>query len=92
MTAQPNSYLIHIEAVLRDIWDELDDDRPIDPDTSLLQFGVDSILLVTLLNRVEAELGVEWDPGTSPSEFESLRSIARLAARSATSWSSGHEG
>jgi acyl carrier protein len=91
MTAQPDSYLIRIEAILREIWDELDDEKPIDPDAPLLQLGVDSILLVTLLSRAETELGVEWDPSTPPSEFESLRSIARIAARSAKTWSGRHE-
>lgn len=86
----PDGYQARIESILREIWAEIGD-KPIDPDVPLLQLGVDSILLVTLLGRAEEELDLEWDPGTSPSEFETLRSIADLAARCASHEAGTHE-
>ncbi|OKK04766.1 hypothetical protein AMK26_15865 [Streptomyces sp. CB03234] len=72
--------LARLETLLREVWDEYPAGEPVDRDASLLSLGVDSLTLVILLDRVEREFRVAWDPGNPPGAFSSLRSLAELVA------------
>jgi acyl carrier protein len=50
--------------------------RPIEPDAPLLSAGFDSIMVITLLRRVEQEFGVGWSGQVPAASFRSLASIA----------------
>lgn len=73
--------LARISAVLREVWDEHPADGPVDVDAPFLRVGLDSLTLVILLDRVEREFGVRWDPDDPPGPFSTLRSLAERAAR-----------
>lgn len=65
-----------LESILVEIWDEHPAAGPVDREASLVSLGVDSVTLVTLLNRAESELGFRWDMDNPPGAHSSLRSIA----------------
>lgn len=71
--------IARLQSILKEVWDEHPVDAPVDRNASLLSLGVDSLTLVTLLDRVEADLQVEWDPDDPPGAYSSLHTIAYLA-------------
>jgi acyl carrier protein len=70
--------LDRLESILREVWDDLPADGQVDREAPLLGLGVDSITLVTLLDKVEAEFSATWDQNSPPGTHSSLRSIAEL--------------
>ncbi|MEV7230042.1 acyl carrier protein [Polymorphospora sp. NPDC051019] len=68
-----------LQSMLRDVWDECPPDLEAASGVSLLDLGVDSLTLVTLLDRVEREFHVTWDADDPPGADSSLRTLARLA-------------
>ncbi|MFD5327769.1 acyl carrier protein [Streptomyces sp. NPDC127092] len=68
--------LIHLEAILREVWDEHPGDAAIDRTRSFLDLGVDSLTLMILLDRVESEFQVDWDPERPPTARSSLLFLA----------------
>jgi len=71
--------LTRLDTLLEEVWDEYPADARVDHDATLLDLGVDSLTLVTWLDRVENEFYMEWDPADPPNGYSSLRSIARCA-------------
>ncbi|WP_179166673.1 acyl carrier protein [Streptomyces sp. CB03238] len=72
--------LARLESLLREVWDEPPAGEPVDRDASLFSLGVDSLTLVILLDRIESEFRVAWDPDNPPGAFSSLCSLAELVA------------
>ncbi|WP_242886353.1 flavin reductase [Actinomadura litoris] len=81
--AELDHVLDRLRALLREVWDEHPADLPVDGDATLLSLGVDSLTLVSLLDRVEAEFHTAWDPDDPPGAYSSLRSIAVAASPAA---------
>ncbi|MGX1027386.1 clorobiocin biosynthesis protein CloN1 [Streptomyces ambofaciens] len=73
--------LARIDSLLREVWDDLPADVPVDRDASFLSLGVDSLTLVLLLDKVGAEFGIDWETEVSPGAASSLRSISDLVVR-----------
>jgi acyl carrier protein len=67
--------------LLDEVWDERPAGREIDADAPLTGFGVDSLTLVLLLDRVAQEFGVDWERAAGAGAAGSLRSLAELIAR-----------
>ncbi|MBO3741370.1 phosphopantetheine-binding protein [Actinoplanes flavus] len=83
MTTQDAAHdmvLTRLRALLIEVWDEHPAEESLDSDASLLNLGVDSLTLLSLLDRIEAEFHPHWDADDPPSAYSSLRSLARAAA------------
>ncbi|MGA8117479.1 MAG: acyl carrier protein [Actinocatenispora sp.] len=83
--------LARLESMLTEVWDQRPTGVPVDSDASLLSLGVDSLTLVLLLDKVEAEFRVDWDTSAPPGAFSSLRSIANFVAERNSDGTTGHE-
>jgi hypothetical protein len=73
--------LARLESILAEVWDEHPAGGPVDCEASLMSLGVDSVTLVTLLDRAAGELGFGWDPDNPPGAHSSLRSIVNSLPR-----------
>ncbi|MQY04648.1 flavin reductase [Actinomadura macrotermitis] len=82
--AELEHVLDRLRSLLKEVWDEHPADLPVDGDATLLSLGVDSLTLVSLLDRVEAEFHTAWDPDDPPDAYSSLRSIAIAASPAAS--------
>ncbi|MFF2046096.1 acyl carrier protein [Kitasatospora sp. NPDC058170] len=74
--AGSENVLARLEEILAEVWDDHAEGEPIDRGASLLELGVDSLTLMILLDRMEGEFHVAWDPEHPPSAFSSLLSLA----------------
>lgn len=90
-SAELEHVLARLQSILKDVWDEHPVGVSMDGDASLLSLGVDSLTLVILLDRVERELHIEWDPDDPPSAYSSLHSIANLAVGESRDSATGHD-
>ncbi|CAM3838110.1 cytochrome P450 [Nocardiopsis rhodophaea] len=77
-STEHDQVLDRLESILREVWDDHPADGQVDREASFLRLGVDSITLVTLLDKVEAEFRVTWDHDSPPGPHSSLRSVADL--------------
>jgi clorobiocin biosynthesis protein CloN1 len=84
--------LARIHMLLLEVWDERPAEGTVDSDESLLSLGVDSLTLVILLDRVEREFHVVWDPADPPGAYSSLQSIANAASPVASDGTAATEG
>ncbi|MFD9623361.1 AMP-binding protein [Streptomyces virginiae] len=75
-----DSVLARVLDVAVAVSDGLVDMRSVDPDTSVVSLGFDSVLLMRLLSEVQAEFGISWTLDLPPGALDSLRSIAGVVA------------
>ncbi|MDQ0585645.1 phosphopantetheine-binding protein [Streptomyces rishiriensis] len=73
--------LARLDSLLREVWDQLPADVPVQSDASFLSLGVDSLTLVLLLDKVGSEFHIDWETETSPGAASSLRSLSDLVVR-----------
>jgi clorobiocin biosynthesis protein CloN1 len=90
-SAELEHVLARLQSILKEVWDEHPAEGPVDTDASLLSLGVDSLTLVTLLDRVEGEFRVEWDPDNPPGAYSSLHSIASSAVHGDSDSATGQD-
>jgi clorobiocin biosynthesis protein CloN1 len=83
-SAEVEHVLARIWSILAEVWDEHPVEVPVDSEASLLSLGIDSLMLVTLLDRIQREFAFDWDPDDPPGAHSSLHSIAHRAVPSGT--------